>query len=63
MRILIAGASGRTGRLLVRLALEHGHEVTALLRATSRLDVSGERYRAVAGDVLEPDTLPRAVDD
>ncbi len=62
MRLLIAGASGRTGRLLVGLALERGHEVTALLRATSRFDLSGERLRAVAGDVLEPDTLPPAVE-
>ena len=62
MRILIAGASGRTGRLLARLALERGHEVTALLRLTSRLDVSGERFTAVVGDVLEPGTLSAAVE-
>ena len=32
MRLLVLGASGATGREIVRQALGHGHEVTALVR-------------------------------
>ncbi len=59
MRLLIAGASGRTGRLLVEHAIERGHEITALVRDAASLS-AGERLRVVVGDVLEPATLPAA---
>lgn len=62
MRLLIAGASGRTGRLLTKLALERGHEVTALVRSGGSLSgVTGERLRVVVGDVMVPGTLGAAV--
>ncbi|KAI4747797.1 hypothetical protein E4T50_01862 [Aureobasidium sp. EXF-12298] len=35
--ILIIGATGRTGRLVLESALERGHKVTALIRPTSSL--------------------------
>lgn len=63
MRLLVAGANGRTGRLFTELALEHGHEVTALVRDPSQVDESHERLRVVQGDVLVPDTLSSAVAD
>lgn len=61
MRLLAAGASGRTGRLFVANALDRGHEVTALVRDPSHFDVSHERLRVVQGDVLVANTLPPAV--
>ncbi len=61
MRLLVAGASGRTGRLFTELALDRGHEVTALVRNPSRVRVSHERLRVVTGDVLVPDTLLSAI--
>ena len=36
MHVLILGASGRTGRLAVSAALQHGHTVTALVRDSSK---------------------------
>jgi putative NADH-flavin reductase len=60
MRLLIAGASGRTGQLLTRLALENGHAVTALMRNPARLGLSGDRLRVLSGDVLAPATLADA---
>lgn len=36
MRILVFGASGRTGRLVVELAVKRGHDVTAFVRDASR---------------------------
>lgn len=60
MRLLIAGASGRTGRLLVERAAARGHEVTALVRDAASLP-GGTRLRVLVGDVLEPATLCEAV--
>ena len=61
MRLLIAGASGRTGRLLLERALAHGHDVTALIRDTSSRPEPGRRLTVVVGDVLVPETLEPAV--
>lgn len=62
MRLLIAGASGRTGLLLTELALARGHEVTALVRDPASFAVSPtECLRVAVGDVLEPATLLGAV--
>ena len=61
MRLLIAGASGRTGRLLLERALDRGHDVTALVRDTSSRPEPGPRLTVVVGDVLVPETLEPAV--
>ncbi|MGW2223143.1 NAD(P)H-binding protein, partial [Nonomuraea sp. NPDC001684] len=37
MRLVIFGATGRTGLELVRQALDLGHEVTAVVRDAARL--------------------------
>ncbi len=62
-RILIAGASGRTGVLLTRLALERGCAVTAFIRAGDAIGIEDPGLRVVTGDVLEPETLPAALED
>ena len=59
--MLILGASGRTGRLLVERALGHGHRVTALVRSGSAFLIEHPNLRVVTGDVLRPDTLPDAL--
>jgi uncharacterized protein YbjT (DUF2867 family) len=62
MKVLVVGATGRTGRLLTRGALERGHDVTALVRAPEKLgDIAG-RVRVVAGDVLDGGVVSDAVD-
>jgi putative NADH-flavin reductase len=44
------------------LALERGHEVTALVREGGSLSgLSRERLRVLVGDVMVPETLPAAV--
>ena len=62
MRVLVVGATGRTGRLLARGALERGHDVTALVRAPERLGDLAGRVRVVAGDVLDGGVVSDAVD-
>ena len=62
MKVLIVGATGRTGRLLTRGALTRGHQVTVLVRAPEKLgDLTG-RVRVVAGDVLDGGVVSDAVD-
>lgn len=56
MRILVIGAAGRTGRLVVERALGHGHEVTALVR-TKPLDISHPRLEVASGDAAEFETV------
>jgi putative NADH-flavin reductase len=60
MKVLIVGATGRTGRELLKQTLAAGHEVTALARDPSKLnDVTG--VRVAKGDVLEAASLSSAV--
>jgi uncharacterized protein YbjT (DUF2867 family) len=61
MKILVMGASGKTGREVVRQALAAGHEVTAFVRDPSRLEVRDPRLSVVRGDVCSVDDLRRAL--
>jgi uncharacterized protein YbjT (DUF2867 family) len=51
LRILIIGATGGTGRELVRQALELGHEVTAFVRKPAKLKIEHPNLRVVKGNV------------
>ncbi len=62
MKVLIVGATGRTGRLLAQGALERGHEVTALARAPERLGELAARLHVVRGDVLDGGAVSDAID-
>ncbi|MBC7447540.1 MAG: NAD(P)H-binding protein, partial [Hymenobacteraceae bacterium] len=62
MKILLIGASGRTGRAVLTEALRRGHQVTALVRDPGRLaDCSHPNLTVVAGNLLQPATLAAAV--
>jgi uncharacterized protein YbjT (DUF2867 family) len=52
-KLLIVGATGGTGRELVRQALERGFEVTAVARDPSKVGLSHPRLTVVRGDVLD----------
>jgi putative NADH-flavin reductase len=62
MKVLVVGASGRTGRLLAAGAMERGHEVTALVRVPERLGALRDEVRVVQGDVLDGGVASDAVD-
>jgi putative NADH-flavin reductase len=51
MKIIVFGATGKTGRELVRQALEAGHEVTAFVRDPARLEVRHPRLEVKVGQV------------
>ena len=62
MKLLVIGASGRTGRRLLAEALRRGHEVTALVRSRAKLaDITHPQLKVVVGNLLRPNTLAAAV--
>ena len=62
MKVVVFGATGRTGRLLVEGALARGHDVTAFVRAPNKLGALRNRVRVVHGDVLDGGAVSDAVD-
>jgi putative NADH-flavin reductase len=61
MKIAVIGASRGIGYELLRIALEEGHEVTALLRNPAKLNISNSRLKIIRGDILDPATVVTAV--
>lgn len=59
MKICVIGATGGTGQHFVKLALDDGHQITALVRDPKRLPVKSPHLLVVTGDVLNS----AAVDD
>jgi len=45
MKIAIFGATGGTGKELIKQALEQGHEIIALVRDPQKLSVSDQRVK------------------
>ena len=61
MELLILGASGATGRWLVRLAAQAGHDVTTVVRPSTPFDAPAG-VRVIRGDVLDPAIIATAVE-
>jgi nucleoside-diphosphate-sugar epimerase len=59
--ILVTGATGFTGRHLVRRLVEDGHHVRALVRARGDLAALPNATEVVRGDLRHPDVIERAV--
>jgi uncharacterized protein YbjT (DUF2867 family) len=62
MNLLILGATGRTGRLVVEQALAAGHTVTALVRSPEKLTIRNSRLRVVAGRATDAADVARALE-
>jgi len=62
MTVLVVGATGSIGRLVVEEALRQGHAVRALVRTPGKARRLPPEAQVVPGDVTRPDTLPGAVD-
>ncbi|GAB3144510.1 SDR family oxidoreductase [Micromonospora sonneratiae] len=54
MLITVFGATGGTGRLVVKQALEAGHEVRAVVRDPDRLPLEHRNLRVHQADVFDP---------
>jgi len=61
VKVLIIGASGATGQILMHEALAQGHEVTALARDPSALASEDHRLRVLQGDALDASSVEAAV--
>jgi putative NADH-flavin reductase len=61
MRVLVLGATGSVGWLVVEEALRRGHDVAALVRHPEKLGALASRIRAVEGDALDAGAISRVV--
>lgn len=59
MKVLVLGANGKTGNMVVDQAIAAGHEVSALLRHPGMAAKSG--VKVIQGDALKPDDVLRAM--
>ncbi len=60
MKLVVFGAAGRTGRHVVRYALERGHEVVAFVRRPEQLRAE-EHLTVVVGDARDAEAVARAI--
>ncbi len=64
MKVLVAGATGQTGRRVVELLVERNIPVRALVRNLEKgQQILPAAAELVVGDVLKPDTLNAAIAD
>jgi putative NADH-flavin reductase len=61
LKILIIGASGKTGQELVNQGLRRGNKITALVRNPSKFKLNAPNLRVVKGNVLDERSLDHAV--
>lgn len=60
-QLCVFGASGRTGLMLVNIAVERGHPVTAFCRSESDRQYLPENVACIIGDIMNGEHLDKAV--
>ncbi len=60
MKICLLGATGRTGKLVLRQALKSGHQVTCLARSVNRIE-SRDGLSVIEGDTRNEQDLQQAL--
>lgn len=63
LRILVFGATGKVGQHVVSEALQRGHRVAAVSRDPSQIEQQHENLAAVAGDLLDKQSIRQLVAD
>jgi uncharacterized protein YbjT (DUF2867 family) len=61
MNLVVLGATGRTGQLVVEQALAAGHTVTALVRSPEKLTIRNSSLRVVEGSATDATDVARAL--
>jgi putative NADH-flavin reductase len=62
MKILILGSTGGTGQQLVQQSLQLGHEVTALIRDASKLNIDHKNLSVIQGNVVDKNIVSMALE-
>lgn len=53
MRIIVFGATGKTGQSFVRQALDEGHKITAFVRNPDKIIIKNQGLKIVVGSALD----------
>lgn len=61
MKITVIGATRGVGLALVKMALERGHEVTALLRDPKKMPLAHPKLKICVGDILSASSIEKAL--
>ena len=61
MKLVVFGSTGKTGQILVRKALEGGHEIRAFARTPEKLGAQHARLTIVKGDALDAAAVAEAI--
>lgn len=61
IKIVVFGASGRTGRQVVRQALDASYHVTAFVRTPAKLGIEHDNLNVFQGDVMEAEKVAQAI--
>ena len=61
MNLVVLGATGRTGSLVVEQALAAGHTVTALVRSPQKVTAANPNLRVIAGEATDTSAVARAI--
>ncbi len=61
MNLLIIGATGGTGRALVKQSLEQGHNVASFVRDRAKVKIQHPHLTVVKGDILDYASVENAV--
>ena len=61
MKVIVFGATGKTGLHVCRQALEQGHQVTAFTRSVSKIDGLAPDLQVAQGDVIDADSVAASV--
>ena len=61
MKVIVFGATGKTGLHVCRQAVEQGHQVTAFTRSASKIDGLAPDLQVAQGDVTDADSVAASV--
>ncbi len=61
MKVIIFGASGKTGQHAWQQALQQGHDVTAFVRSPQKIEHDDRSLHVVKGDVFDANSVSDAV--
>ena len=61
VKIVVFGASGRTGKQVVRQALDAGYHVTAFVRTPSKLGIEHDNLNVFQGNVMDAEKVKQTI--